>query len=385
MVFLGTVTHERCTAPLSDGTTANSMAESESSAFGEENERQRIEHLPKERAQQAAESATDNMNAAGNLAEESQTFHQADMESPDYGDDLDAKEHQGSVCMTPTVGCISNSTTSMDVPARDLFVLVGESKGQSIQQLPEEQRVRFSDVIHVYHYQQESTSSSSIQQAATEQRSIPENNDLTDVHRQGRLRSPSTLKSTSANLSRKRPRCDDGNDDNGRVHKRQKDESPSTLKPASVSEQITSRKRPRCDNVYDDYDRANKHRKLENPFTPKQTSVAGQSAFGQRSKGSDDDNTHHYRHQKPETPAAYTPIISHTSSSLPQVASNRVAKKKSRLENSIGYKRSSGKSEKSPQTLETSHSPRPLGTRSLRRKGKSKLWELDHLGKPRLL
>ncbi|KAL6873053.1 hypothetical protein J3F83DRAFT_731892 [Trichoderma novae-zelandiae] len=163
--------------------------------------------------------------------------------------------------------------------------------------------------------------------------------------------------------SRKRPRCPDDGDDDGRPHKRQNIKSPSIMRPTRISDQCTSRKRPRCHDDSDDDGRPHKRQRLESPSMLEPAPV---------------------EEQRPDMSAAYT-SSSRASSSLQQVSSNKVVKKKSNPKNGNNHRRSSEKKRKSPHPPKTPHSLRSVTTRSLRKKGKFELWELDQSGKRRQL
>ncbi|KAL6876790.1 hypothetical protein J3F83DRAFT_421398 [Trichoderma novae-zelandiae] len=209
-----------------------------------------------------------------------------------------------------------------------------QHKQQSIQSMSEqERRVRFSETDDACLNHQEPISNATANKAATKERSIRNNNVL---------KGPSTLHQTSANPSRKRPRCIDDDDDNshdGRVHQRRKLERPSMVGTTSVSDHDTSRRRPRCDDVYD-------------------------------CKCDNDNAYHRQENQKPEMSVTYTPLP---------------VKRKSTSKNDTGRGLSSRNGQRVSQRLERSRSPRLMHTRSTRREGHPTLWELDHSGKARRL
>lgn len=281
--------------------------------------------------QQAADSTTD--SATSNLIEEPQTFYQRDMRSPDYGDFVDAVEYQESACTTPISSSIQTTPRKRLALSYALCIFLVYTRPKNNHVSLFRKRVRFSDVDNVYNYQQESQSTTSsfasIQQATIDKTWIPENHDYGRVRKRQKVKSSSTLESKPVNsfsplaadqsASRKRSRCND-DDDDGRVLKRQKPKSSSSLKSTSTSS--------------------------SSPL------AAGQSASRKRSRCNNDNDTgnHTQERQKPETPAVYTPIP-RASSPIHQGA------------------KISEKRKKSPQVPETSHSPRPVNTRSLGRQG----------------
>ncbi|KAL6887162.1 hypothetical protein HDV57DRAFT_488171 [Trichoderma longibrachiatum] len=218
-------------------------------------------------------------------------------------------------------------------------------------------------------------SNATANEVATKERSIRNNNVL---------KGPSTLHQTSANPSRKRPRCIDEDDDNSldnRVHQRRKLEGPSMVGTTSVSDHRTSRKRPSYDDDDDDNShdgRVHQRRKLDSPSMVGTISVSDHDTSRRRPRCDDvydckcdDDNAYHRQeNQKPE--------MSVTDTSLP-------VKRKSTSKNDTGRGLNSRNGQRVSQRLQRSRSPRLMHTRSTRREGHPTLWELDHSGKARRL